>query len=112
MLAAGYLGNMLFWIIAAVLTLGASLTVLLPFTRHAEGEAGTSHDLEVYRDQLGEIDKDTARGLIAPSDVEQARAALKHGERIATLTIPDDGGPVIDAASVPSVFSSRATMTQ
>ena len=67
---------MLFWIIAAVLTLGASLTVLLPFTRHAEGEAGTSHDLEVYRDQLGEIDKDTARGLIAPSDVEQARAEI------------------------------------
>lgn len=67
---------MLFWVIAAVLTLAASLAVLLPLTRRAEDEADTSHDLEVYRDQLGEVDKDAARGLIAPSDAEQARAEI------------------------------------
>jgi cytochrome c-type biogenesis protein CcmH len=67
---------MLFWVIAAVLTLGASLAVLLPLTRRAEGEADASHDLEVYRDQLGEVDRDAARGLIAPSDAEQARAEI------------------------------------
>ncbi|MES3083468.1 PepSY-associated TM helix domain-containing protein [Sphingomonas faeni] len=33
------------------------------------------------------------------SYVAAARAALKHGERIATLTMPDDGGPVVVAAS-------------
>lgn len=76
MVAAGYLGDMLFWVIAAVLTLGASLAVLLPLTRRAEGEADASHDLEVYRDQLGEVDRDAARGLIAPSDAEQARAEI------------------------------------
>ncbi|PWK75729.1 c-type cytochrome biogenesis protein CcmI [Aminobacter sp. AP02] len=67
---------MLFWVIAAVLTLGASLAVLLPLTRQAEGEADNSHDLEVYRDQLGEVDKDAARGLIAPSDADLARAEI------------------------------------
>lgn len=76
MVAAGYLGAMLFWVIAAVLTLGASLAVLLPLTRQAEGEADASHDLEVYRDQLAELDRDAARGLIAPSEAEQARAEI------------------------------------
>lgn len=76
MVAAGYLGDMLFWIIAAVLTLGASLAVLLPLTRQSRAKDDASHDLEVYRDQLGEVDRDAARGLIAPSDAEQARAEI------------------------------------
>ncbi|SUU91055.1 cytochrome c-type biogenesis protein CcmH [Aminobacter aminovorans] len=67
---------MLFWIIAAVLTLGASLAVLLPLTRQTRAKDDASHDLEVYRDQLGEVDRDAARGLIAPSDAEQARAEI------------------------------------
>lgn len=67
---------MLFWIIAAVLTLGASLAVLLPLTRQSRAKDDASHDLEVYRDQLGEVDRDAARGLIAPSDAEQARAEI------------------------------------
>lgn len=67
---------MLFWIIAAVLTLGASLAVLMPLTRHTRARDDASHDLEVYRDQLGEVDRDAARGLIAASDAEQARAEI------------------------------------
>ena len=67
---------MLFWIIAAVLTLGASLAVLLPLTRQARARDDASHDLEVYRDQLGEVDRDAARGLIASADAEQARAEI------------------------------------
>ena len=51
---------MLFWVIAAVLTLAASLAVLLPLTRRVEGDSDKSHDLEVYRDQLVELD--TGRG--------------------------------------------------
>ena len=45
---------MLFWVIAAMLTLGASLAVLLPLAGASEERARSSgdHDLEVYRDQL------------------------------------------------------------
>ncbi|BBD36879.1 cytochrome C [Aminobacter sp. Y103A] len=67
---------MQFWIIAAVLTLGASLAVLLPLTRQTRARDDASHDLEVYRDQLGEVDRDAARGLIAAADAEQARAEI------------------------------------
>ncbi|NGN40622.1 c-type cytochrome biogenesis protein CcmI [Mesorhizobium sp. CGMCC 1.15528] len=68
---------MMFWIVAALLTLGASLAVLLPLAGRSKGDsAGNEHDLEVYRDQLSELDRDMARGLIAPSDAEQARAEI------------------------------------
>ena len=68
---------MVFWLIAALLTLGASLSVLLPLAGRARGvSAGSAHDLEVYRDQLGELERDVARGLIQPADAEQARAEI------------------------------------
>lgn len=80
---------MLFWVIAAVLTLGASLSVLLPLAARPKADSnGSDHDLEVYRDQLSELDRDLARGLIQPPEAEQARAEI--GRRIIRLDI---GGP-------------------
>ncbi|AZN98967.1 c-type cytochrome biogenesis protein CcmI [Mesorhizobium sp. M9A.F.Ca.ET.002.03.1.2] len=68
---------MLFWVIAAVLTLGASLAVLLPLAGGPKGgSASSDHDLEVYRDQLSELDRDVARGLIQPAEAEEARAEI------------------------------------
>jgi cytochrome c-type biogenesis protein CcmH len=68
---------MVFWFVAALLTLGASLAVLLPLASRPKGEsAGNSHDIEVYRDQLAELDRDASRGLIRPEDAEQARAEI------------------------------------
>ena len=67
---------MLFWFVAALLTLGASLAVLLPLAgRSTAGTADGAHDLEVYRDQLAELDRDAARGLIQPTEAGFARAA-------------------------------------
>ncbi|TGV94001.1 c-type cytochrome biogenesis protein CcmI, partial [Mesorhizobium sp. M2D.F.Ca.ET.145.01.1.1] len=34
------------------------------------------HDLEVYRDQLAELDRDAARGLIRPAEAAEARAEI------------------------------------
>ncbi|RWN59583.1 c-type cytochrome biogenesis protein CcmI [Mesorhizobium sp.] len=68
---------MLFWVIAAILTLGASLAVLLPLAGGPKGGSPSSdHDLEVYRDQLSELDRDVARGLIQPAEAEEARAEI------------------------------------
>jgi cytochrome c-type biogenesis protein CcmH len=68
---------MLFWVIAALLTLGASLAVLLPLAgRTVVRAADGAHDLEVYRDQLAELDRDAARGLIQPADAGEARAEI------------------------------------
>jgi cytochrome c-type biogenesis protein CcmH len=75
---------MLFWVIAVGLTLGASLVVLLPLTGPVrKAAAGGAHDFEVYRDQLTELDRDVARGVIQPAEAEQARAEI--GRRIIRL---------------------------
>lgn len=78
---------MTFWIAAALLTLGASLAVLLPLTarKAPEADAG-ANDLEVYRDQLGEVERDKARGLISAEAALEARAEI--GRRI--LRLKDD----------------------
>jgi cytochrome c-type biogenesis protein CcmH len=79
---------MLFWVVAAVLTLAACLAVLVPLVRRpASKDSGKSHDLEVYRDQLGEVERDAARGLIGQNEAEQARAEI--GRRI--LQLGDQG---------------------
>jgi cytochrome c-type biogenesis protein CcmH len=75
---------MLFWVIAAILTLGASLAVLLPLAGGTKGApAAGDHDLEVYRDQLSELERDVARGLIQPAEAGEARAEI--GRRILRL---------------------------
>ena len=68
---------MFFWLTAAALTLGASLAVLLPLTRSKMSlPVQGAHDLEVYRDQLGEIDRDAERGTLEAGEIEQARAEI------------------------------------
>jgi len=107
----GYLNAMLFWVIAALLTLGASLAVLLPLSRRrpSHGLEG-SHDLEVYRDQLAELDRDAERGLIQPAEAEQARTEIARrilkadkAGAVATGTEASRSGRAIGVAAVLAV---------
>lgn len=80
----GYLDFMLFWIVAALLTLAASLVVLVPLSRERVTVRSTAdNDLEVYRDQLAEVDRDIQRNLIDRTEAEQAKAEI--GKRILRL---------------------------
>ncbi|QPC94020.1 c-type cytochrome biogenesis protein CcmI [Mesorhizobium sp. INR15] len=98
---------MLFWVIAAILTLGASLAVLLPLAGGAKGTSSSSdHDLEVYRDQLSELDRDTARGLIQPAEAEEARAEIAR--RILRLNSADPAGK---AAAKQALITTRLVAT-
>ena len=70
---------MLFRIVAALLTLAASLTVLVPLSRvRAPGARNFDNDLEVYRDQLAEVDRDIQRNLISTSEADQAKAEISR----------------------------------
>lgn len=72
---------MAFSLIAAVLTLAACLSVLVPAVRGREAAAAdTDHDLEVYQDQLAELERDVARGTIDAPEANEARAEI--GRRI------------------------------
>jgi len=72
---------MWFWVIAALLTLGSCFAILSPLMRPVRGRAADgAHDIEVYRDQLSELERDSERGLISPAEAEEARAEI--GRRI------------------------------
>ena len=68
---------MLFWILVAILTAAVAAVLLLPLLRRPVAAAGeASHDVEVYRDQLDELKRDEATGLIAANEAELARAEI------------------------------------
>ncbi|PWL19018.1 c-type cytochrome biogenesis protein CcmI [Falsochrobactrum shanghaiense] len=68
-----------FWLTAVLLTFAATLIVLLPLTRNRQRLLPTEkNDLEVYRDQLREVDADLARGMIDKASAEQARVEISR----------------------------------
>lgn len=83
--------GMVFWVIAALLTLAASLAVMRPFLRKNRHSAdGGEYDLAVYRDQLSELEQEVRRGIISETDAQEARAEI--GRRILRLKQADEAG--------------------
>ncbi len=82
---------MLFWIISALLTVLVAVVLLSPLlrasaraTRYDEGEAA------VYRDQLRELERDKAQGLISADDADYARAEI--GRRLLAIAAREKAG--------------------
>ncbi|KAA3519628.1 c-type cytochrome biogenesis protein CcmI [Agrobacterium vitis] len=69
---------MLFWVEIAVLTFAVAAAFLVPLTRAQQrGERETRDGaMAVYRDQLQELDRDRAGGLISSEQVDYARAEI------------------------------------
>lgn len=66
------------WAFAALMTLTVILWLTQPLWRRSAGagETRAAYDLAVYRDQLAELDRDLARGLIGAGEAEAARAEI------------------------------------
>jgi cytochrome c-type biogenesis protein CcmH len=70
---------MLLWIVMAVLTAAASLSILVPlFRRRRTDRSYGREQLSVYRDQLSEVERDLARGLIAEGEADAARTEISR----------------------------------
>lgn len=84
---------MLLWIAFSLMTAAAILAVLWPLrTGAATRAAGTADaDLAVYRDQLAEIARDRATGLIGTAEGEAARAEVARRILRATAEIGQEG---------------------
>lgn len=71
----------MFWTIIALVTLAAAFAVMWPFLAATTTVARRDeHAVEVYRDQLYELERDVDRGLISREEAAEARAEL--GRRI------------------------------
>ena len=70
---------MTLWIAMAVLTAAASLSVLVPlYWSRRENRPMGEEKLSIYRDQLNELERDLARGLIAESEAGAARTEISR----------------------------------
>lgn len=67
----------MFWIIIALLTAAVALVLTYPLMR-SKGIADTAREGEVavYRDQLAELQRERASGLIGETEAEYARAEI------------------------------------
>lgn len=90
---------MLFWIFSALLTVVIAVILLSPLlrasaraTRYDEGEAA------VYRDQLRELERDKAEGLISAEDADYARAEI--GRRLLAIAGREKDGETDDEADL------------
>jgi cytochrome c-type biogenesis protein CcmH len=68
---------MLFWILAGLLTLLVAALLVRPLLgRRRAGPAAEATDQAIYRDQLAEVDRDVARGILEPAEAERARTEI------------------------------------
>ncbi|MDV7269456.1 c-type cytochrome biogenesis protein CcmI [Thioclava sp. A2] len=70
---------MLFWtLIAALVVLVAALFVLALVRRQPEAAPTAAYDMQVYRDQLRDIEKDAARGVMGTEEAERAKLEVSR----------------------------------
>lgn len=67
---------MTIWLVLALMTLAAIFAVVVPLARRPE--VATGDDAAVYRDQLGEIERERARGLLGAEEAAAARIEVSR----------------------------------
>ncbi len=82
---------MMLWFIMAPMTAAAIFAVLWPLSRRTP--LATGSDIAVYRDQLDEIERDRASGLIAAREAEAARIEVSRRLLAAADAVPAPSPP-------------------
>ncbi len=65
-----------FWLAAGGMTVVVSGLMLLGLRAGRDGDATAAYDLQVYRDQLKEVDRDLARGMIGAEEAGRLRTEV------------------------------------
>lgn len=88
---------MLFWVLALTMALLTAAILARPALRGGTEAPAARQDLQVFKAQLAEIDRDTARGLLQPEDAERARTEIARkileADRRLAATAPGRGAP-------------------
>jgi cytochrome c-type biogenesis protein CcmH len=75
---------MVIWIVLLAMTAAAVMAVLWPLSRHYAVGRQANPDTQFYREQIAEIDRDLARGVLLPNEAEAAKA--EAGRRLLRAT--------------------------
>ncbi|MFS4580132.1 c-type cytochrome biogenesis protein CcmI [Phaeobacter sp. C3_T13_0] len=70
---------MTFWIVISLITLATAALLSLVLLRGRDsGEPAAAYDLQVYRQQLRDVDKDLARGVLQEADADRTRTEISR----------------------------------
>jgi cytochrome c-type biogenesis protein CcmH len=75
---------MVIWIILLAMTAAAVMAVLWPLSRHYAVARQADPDTQFYREQIAEIERDLARGVLLANEAEAAKA--EAGRRLLRAT--------------------------
>ena len=68
-----------FWLVAGAIGLALALVFVLTLVRARQTVTdAAAFDLQVYRDQLAEVDRDLARGTLAPAEADRLRTEVSR----------------------------------
>jgi len=98
---------MVFWITALALA-GLVFCAVILALYCAPSVGGKDSDLQIYRDQLAEIDRDLARDLILPTehDSPRARAEANLGNFIAAYQVKERRVEILGASATAPDFTT------
>src|SRR5215218_7525583 len=95
---------MMIWTVFALMTGVAVMVVLWPLSRRPVADEG-GPDAQFYREQIVEIERDRARGLLSPAEAETAR--IEAGRRL-LRAVPAEHAVASDMVGEPALRRRRA----
>lgn len=69
---------MTLWLILTILAAGAALIVAAPFLFRSSDAGATASRIDVYKDQLAEVERDMAQGLIEEAEAASMRVEIER----------------------------------
>ena len=102
---------MIFWIVAGGVSIALTTAIWLVVLR-ASGNTvkpAAAYDLEIYRDQLSELERDTARGIISGDDAARAKVEISRRILDADRALQAAGGSS-GGAQLPIALALLATL--
>ena len=99
---------MTFWIVTAGLAVIISVLIALAMRAPRAGgaEPAAAYDLRVYRDQLREVEKDLARGVVSAADAERVRAEISRRILAADAALRAEEAGEDDHKGAPAIVSA------
>lgn len=85
----------MFWILTGAIALVLTALLVMALLRgQRETGPAEAYDLQVYRDQLSEIERDTARGTIAADEAERLKVEISRRILAADTAAKQEAAPV------------------
>lgn len=69
---------MMFWALAILITVATAASLMVALRRDSDAQSGATSDLQVYRDQLKEVDRDLARGVLTEAEADTVRTEVSR----------------------------------